>query len=280
MNKETRDTVIVAGVAILIIGALLGSVFLYSGVSKPFTVVESGSMQHSDDYSELGVIDTGDMIIQRDPSKVSITTYVDGYKSGYSKFGNYGDVIIYYRLTDKQNPIIHRALFWMDWCNDHWEVPSLKDVPQGELWKCKEGDSWDHLSIGIDSYISICMTKNYSTGEKAWYTLHLTNDFATFYGHSGYITKGDHNQMIDQDNSLGLNIDGPVSKQKLKSVAGIELPWLGCIKLIVKNTNKTPIQSNSIPSLLLALVGIIAFIVAISIILDIVLKQKEAKKET
>ncbi|MBP5685666.1 MAG: S26 family signal peptidase, partial [Candidatus Methanomethylophilaceae archaeon] len=77
MEKETRNTLIVISVVlVLLIGGYAG-IKAYSGVSPPFTVINSGSMMHSSD-SQIGIIDTGDMIVVKDPDTVTIHTYVDG----------------------------------------------------------------------------------------------------------------------------------------------------------------------------------------------------------
>ena len=47
---------------------------------------------HSSD-SRIGIIDTGDMLLVKDPDSKDITTYVEGSKSGYRSFGEYGDDI-------------------------------------------------------------------------------------------------------------------------------------------------------------------------------------------
>ena len=48
MNKDSKDMLIVIVTAAVIVGIILISLMVYSGMSKPLTVVESKSMQHSD----------------------------------------------------------------------------------------------------------------------------------------------------------------------------------------------------------------------------------------
>ncbi|MCK4366762.1 MAG: S26 family signal peptidase, partial [Thermoplasmata archaeon] len=100
------------GVAALIVGIILLSLFLYTGNWPPMVVVESQSMQHSDTESFVGVIDTGDLVlVQNAPSSSDIITYVEGRATGYSTYGEFGDVIIYKQGGDFQaKSIIHRAL--------------------------------------------------------------------------------------------------------------------------------------------------------------------------
>ena len=98
--KENKKTIICLCVVLVVFGGIVGGLYAYSGVSPPFSVINSGSMQHSD-KSQIGVIDTGDMVYVKNPNSKSITTYVEGSNCGYSKFGDYGDVIVY--ITETRN---------------------------------------------------------------------------------------------------------------------------------------------------------------------------------
>jgi hypothetical protein len=57
---DIMKDVIIAFIIVLII---IGSIYIYTGNWPPVVVVESDSMQHSDDESFLGVIDTGDLVL-------------------------------------------------------------------------------------------------------------------------------------------------------------------------------------------------------------------------
>ncbi|MFA6804979.1 MAG: S26 family signal peptidase, partial [Candidatus Methanomethylophilaceae archaeon] len=109
MRKDTIESIIIMVVAF----ALIGGGYLYiqtaSDVDPTFTNVESWSMQHSDE-SQLGVIDTGDMVILKNKDSYSqLTTYVEGDTSGDSSFGEYGNVVVYERNPSSNlNPVIHR----------------------------------------------------------------------------------------------------------------------------------------------------------------------------
>ncbi len=127
MNKEIRNLIIAVVAIIAVIGGGWAVISTSSGVSPPFTVVESYSMQHcqeNDKHSEVGIIDTGDMILVKNKDKVKIQSYVEGTQTGYKSFGDYGNVIVYYR--DGQNPVIHRAFLWLDYNGDGtWSAPAL-----------------------------------------------------------------------------------------------------------------------------------------------------------
>lgn len=268
MKKDQRDFLITLGVVALAFIVIFSGIFIYSGMSRPLTVIESGSMEHYDE-SKIGVIDTGDMIIMKN-DKSSIRTYVDSYESGYSTFGNYGDVIIYYRLNSSQqvdtsrNPIIHRAILWLDYNGDGtWSAPSLKDYPV-DLWSVTSGhESWNSMT-------GVLILKGFSDFNGGTYSASIDLDIlAANYPHSGYITKGDNsesNSRFDQNTGIS-GVYGLIGTSQIKAVAGIEIPWLGCIKLFFENNTKN-IQSNSIPCLILVFVNIIMFFFVIATILE------------
>ena len=290
MKKETRNAIIIVAVlAILLGGGYLG-LKAYSGVEPPMTVINSGSMMHSKD-SQIGIIDTGDMIVVRSPDKVSIKTYVDGEKSGYRSFGEYGDVIVYKKPN--QN-IIHRAMVHLELrSNDGstvvWYIPSLQGY-----------DKWDVTSTNDYSTTKIkdqCW--NEDTGEltltsahEKWYfwlsdvgyggvnagiDLYAMGKPAAV-GYSGYLTKGDNaatNRNFDQSSSIYPYL---VDDDIIKSVAEKEVPWLGSIKLMLKG-NGDSIPSNSKTNLLLSFLGLVAVIVAANIASGYISKRLSEKKK-
>lgn len=273
MNKDLRDVLIIISVVVIILVAAIGALFTYSGMGSPLTIVESKSMQHSDTNSQLGIIDTGDMIVMVDPSKTSITTYVEGSQNGYQKFGDYGDVIIYNR-NDGRNPVIHRAIIWLDY-NDNgtWSAPSLKNFPK-ERWDVTNGD-----------YNS--MSGTLTINGLGWRHLSASINLNNLQHHSGYLTNGDNNHYndittyFDQSTSIADSV-GPIEKNNIKAVAGLELPWLGCIKLYLSNINVDMIPVNSIPCFFVMIVDILMFFVVLSIILNCIyisMEEKRNKKE-
>lgn len=278
MKRETRNTLIVFAVIALLLGGAYGGIAMYSGVSPPFTVVNSGSMQHSQTESKIGIIDTGDMMIVKDPDTKTITTYVEGAKSGYISFGEYGDVIVYHKDTSN---IIHRAMIYMELKQSSggtivWYIPSLAGYDD---WEISSGSSINtkvsKSPFWNESECTLTLTSSES-GYYFWLTnvgyadLDVSINLYTLghgktVGHSGYLTKGDNattNKMFDQ--ACGIYGNMLVEKSKIKSVAIFEIPWIGCIKLMVKG-NTSSIPSNSIYGLVSVIVGLILLIVAINI---------------
>ena len=247
MNKDSKDLLIIIITAVIIIGVVMVSLMAYSGMSRPLTVVESKSMQHSNDTSYLGIIDTGDMVVMVSPDKRSVTTYVEGYQSGYWKFGSYGDVVIYYRDNGK-NPVIHRAIIWLDVDeNGVISAPSLKDLPTSK-WE-NEGN-WDYNNL--IGYLTL-KELPYGGGYRD-----VSVDLSRIT-HSGFLTKGDNNADFDQSSGTHIHPDA-VMKSELKAIAGIEVPWLGCIKLLVNDKNTWMIPQNILNCLWILLLDIIAFV--------------------
>ena len=259
MNKETKHAVIVVIAAFVTIIAIFGGISSASGVSPFQTVVESGSMQHGIG-SQIGVIDTGDVIILKNKEKVNIQTYVDGYHTGYMKFGGYGDVIIYDRGPD-YNPVIHRAILWLDYNNDGtWNAPSLEFFPYGTKWSCTSGNDFMALSGTLTLY---------GLGYKEDRDASVSLTELAKWSKSGYLTMGDYNPRIDQPSNIP-GVNGLISYEQIRSVAWFEIPWLGAIKMTYNgNGNVLDVYVPNTKGCLVATILLIIFLLAgISFLLD------------
>ncbi len=112
MHKVIKDMIEV----VLIVGAILLALFLYSGVFPSMVVVESYSMleDHST-FAQIKQISPADIILIRSTDKGGVITYEDGKGIGYKKFGDYGDVIVYRKFGNEETtPVIHRAIRWVE----------------------------------------------------------------------------------------------------------------------------------------------------------------------
>src|SRR5207247_8305045 len=116
-------------VAAIIVVVFLGAIYAYAGVWPPLVVVESSSMQHADHESLLGVIDTGDMVFQQAaPTRADVVTYLEGRASGYSTYGEYGDVIIF-RRAGNPTAVSDRAIMYITlYTNGTAAVPALSAI--------------------------------------------------------------------------------------------------------------------------------------------------------
>ena len=142
---------------VLVVGMLL---FAISGVWPPMVAVKSGSMEPQMERGDLVFV----MDEHRFPPEASvqgtgIATYASASETGYERFGDYGDVIIY-RKDGNQGvtPIIHRARFW---------------VNEGENWYERANESY----VGGEDCEAV---RNCPAP------------------HAGFITKGDNNDGYDQ----------------------------------------------------------------------------------
>ena len=242
-------------VAILLL--LIGGATLYSGIWPPFTIVSSGSMQHSGNWSP-GIITTGDMVYLKKVSANSdIVTYVNGSTTGYSTFGEYGNVIVY---DYGGYQIIHRAMFYLGW---NGTTPIVYGY-HGQPWISISNSSITLLGIGYAGKNLVLYLK-------------------PIMGDSGFITCGDYNlgnsnlnpaPMADQDGILGF-YDPPVRSQEIVGVALTDIPWVGLVKLwplwelhIITPENPAPANSYFF------LVVLIISIVAAAEVPSLILKRK------
>lgn len=264
-----KNAVLIVAV-IAIIAAVVGikvAVDEASGVSPPFTVVDSQSMQHSHD-SEVGIIDTGDMILLRDTSKHEPVTYVEGYASGYRMFGEYGDVIIYERTN--QNQVIHRAILYLESNGDGTfsgkGLEYYTDADGNPLWYCGGRTDLSKLS-GILFLYDV----GYG-GKTAEINLSILSG-------SGYLTMGDNaDTNTNFDQALGI-VSGLVTEDSIKATAWMELPWAGSVKLIM-NGNDSALNSwapSSIWYLISAVTTVFLSVIGVGFALDTLHLRKAVK---
>ena len=218
---ELPETVKDVGLAIGSVVIVFLLTFAYSGNWPPMVVIESGSMEHDNNplyseprYSHIGTIDTGDLVVVKKAKKSDIVTYLEGKKTDYKKYGDYGDVIVYYKngieTYDGQpvTPVIHRAMAWVevvDKENETYYIPEINVTFQGKIQLAE---------IGLGGGASIQNIQN-----------------------SGYITKGDstgnpHPDQLTHYDIMGAPVQ-PVDPDWVVGMAKGELPWFGLIKLRV-----------------------------------------------
>ncbi len=215
-------------VSLIILIIILGILFVYSGRWPPLVVIESSSMSHdagNPPDSQLGVIDTGDIVIVKETAKDDITTYVEGKADGHKTYGQYGDVLIYKALGREETPIIHRPILYLKYDDGYFDVPSLKDLEYGEDWSIENDvttgtEKWNDLSGTL--YIH-----DYGYADKE---VKIELNPLLKYAHSGYITMGDHNPKIDQNPNDPICPE-PVKEGWIEGKARGELPWFGILKL-------------------------------------------------
>lgn len=221
-------------IALLIIVVLAGSLLLYSGAWPPVYTVESESMEHSSSWT-AGTINVGDIVLVKNigDNPDNVVTYVTGRDTGYSTYGEYGNVILY--KASNGEIIIHRAMFYLSWNGS-------KPVVSGY-----HGQNW------------IKITDNYVVIDNASYTgRNLFVNIGHLQNKSGFITVGDYNlahstlynsseksYIAADQNVFGYN---PAGASSILGIAFGQIPWFGLIKLnIMKLSGDWP-QYNQVPA--------------------------------
>jgi len=152
-----RDVASSAG-AVLAVGLLL---FAIAGVWPPMVAVESPSMEPD--------MSRGDLVFIVDQHRFDgagatdgVVTHAVGQETGYRKFGDHGDVIVYAPPDRSGSPIIHRARF---------------HVNEGENWYEKANRSY--MDANSCEELQFCPAP-----------------------YDAFITKGDNNGYYDQTQGI------------------------------------------------------------------------------
>lgn len=234
-------------VALGIIVVLLVSLTAYTSNWPPVYVVESMSMQHG--YTdEVGLINTGDLVLAKQISLSDVVPYVVGMQTGYTTYGEYGDVLLYHpndNLTVA--PIIHRSIVYLDYSssNGSYAAPELAGLPCGVA-----SDAVYSVSNTPSGCGTAAMRGTLTLYHIGWrsVTVDIPLDPSILGRHSGFVTMGDNN--FDSDNaSLGVTdqvglISSLVEGSWILGVARGMIPWFGAIKLLIDgDAGEVPPQS-------------------------------------
>jgi signal peptidase len=250
------------------VAILIAALFLYTLNWPPMVVVESDSMQHG--YNDtLGIVNTGDIVLVKKVSvPSSIATYVASEATGYTTYGEPGDVILYY--PDGQmgtTPVIHRAILWVDYNSStgSFDAPSLLDL------SCP-----GQYQIDTQAGTRTCLNNPWTpvTGtlelhDVGWTDITISIDFSSLAMEpggptSGYITMGDNNHGMYDQKMYGdrCEISCIVQPGWVLGVARGMVPWFGALKLWLDgNTNDVPAQSWDYLAVCIGLIIILPFVV-------------------
>ncbi|MGI0149837.1 MAG: hypothetical protein ACREDF_09950, partial [Thermoplasmata archaeon] len=221
------------------------------------------SMQHADEVSSIGVIDTGDMVFQQvAPTRASVITYIEGRARDYSTYGDYGDVIIFRRASNPV-PVIHRAIMYVNMHADGTaDVPDILALPD-PAWEARNATGLTRVPVALTSLIIREMGFRHN--------INLTFTFSPGVERDGFITMGDHNALRQCEFQLDdcrAGYDPYSWMPRVADVQGVargEIPWIGLIKLIFQPGVCCPggwgdprAPKNSWDSLLVTLIVLIA----------------------
>jgi signal peptidase I len=256
-------------IALAVIVVLLVGLFAFTGNWPPVYVVESDSMQHGPN-DNLGLINTGDLVLAQKVPTSSITTYFSGVRTGYSTYGEYGDVILYHPDGQGSTPVIHRAIVYLEWDpgTASYSAPELNGLPCGY-------PNGDYATPGMSNPCATTgITGTLDLYHVGWMSVNVSIDVSAGLGdHSGYLTMGDNNfgpsgctagvdcvGIPDQSGGSVAQISTLVDPGWIVGVARGMIPWFGSIKLILDgNAGMVPSQSWEFMGLTIAGVILLAF---------------------
>jgi signal peptidase len=239
---RARDSLYFAPlVALMIVILLIVGMFAYTQNWPPVYVVESESMQHGSS-DVLGVINTGDLVLAQKVSNSSIQPYVIGQQTGYSTYGEFGDVLLYYPNGAVGTPVIHRAIIYLQWVAsaNGYDAFGLAGRP------CGTEPGAVYATPGT---LNSCGTTNLDGTldlfHVGWADVNVTIVLqAAFLGaHSGFITMGDNNfeaGLGTYDQSSGFELSQLVEPGWVIGVARGMIPWVGALKLWLEGSPTTP----------------------------------------
>jgi signal peptidase len=180
--------------SVVLVGTVGLVLFGVSGVWPPMVAVESGSMKPH--------MQKGDLVFVTEPGRylgddatfgdAGVVTHERGEAVGYRSFGDYGSVVVYDNPSRSGPPIIHRVRF---------------HVEAGENW-------YDRANPA------------YVTADDCAELAHCPAE------HAGFITKGDNNELYDQE----MGLSGPVKAEWMTGTARVRVPLLGWIRLYLTGT--------------------------------------------
>jgi signal peptidase I len=257
-------------VAVAIIVVLLAGLFAYTQNWPPVYVVESDSMQHGS-TDQLGLINTGDLVLAQKIDGSQITTYVFGLRTGYSTYGEYGDVVLYYPDGVATTPIIHRAILYLEFnpATQGYNASFPAGTPCGSAANAVYNLTPTPTGPEGCSDTSNLRDTTLTLYHIGWMdsTVGLDLSPALLGAHSGYVTMGDNNFGCSTQGTACVGYpdqtDGRSSLVEPGWIIGVArgmLPWFGALKLALEgNAGMVPPQSWQFLGLTIAGLILLAF---------------------
>ncbi|MDH7509912.1 MAG: S26 family signal peptidase [Methanolinea sp.] len=213
-----------------VVGGIALALFLVSGTWPAVVTIESESMVPHMNVGDLVFVVSADRFGE-------LQTWTTGKETGYQKFGDYGDILIY-RPNDAPNPpvsipfitggvhpIIHRA---MDKIGEGETIPKYYNVYRGQATPAR------YVPATIRNNSLVLMDGTVVTPQNADPLVGYVVQTAIKSPHAGYITKGDNNLVSDQGGYLS-SVSGqvimPVREDWVVGKALFTIPLLGYLPL-------------------------------------------------
>jgi signal peptidase len=242
---------------IAVVGGIALALYLICGAWPAVVTIESESM--------VPHMNVGDLVIVVEKDRFGdLQTWDEGKMTGYRKFGDYGDVIIYRPngITDvwasvgllplsRQHPIIHRAITWTDAGQPE---PLYINPYRGQVTPA------DYISLKTSNVTAVGYTVLYTgnlppsaniTPGTSDLIMRLSSkqyiipsvyvvpgsgyvqSISPLTPHEGYITKGDNNVASDQGflSVPNAGVVEPVRKEWIVGKALFVIPLIGLLPL-------------------------------------------------
>ena len=241
---------------VAVVGCIALALYLICGTWPAVVTVESGSMEPH--------MNIGDLVVVVTPDRFGpLQTWDEAHATGYQKFGDYGDVIIYRPdgQTDfwaqigllplsSQHPIIHRAMTWVDagspepaYLNPYGgKVTPQEYIPLATSNATTFGYYilYPANATPPENITEDAKGMGFSTASAKYFLPEqfiIQNQGYIRYSapttHGGYITKGDNNPVSDEG-YLTVNNNQtiePVEKQWVVGKALFTVPYVGLLPL-------------------------------------------------
>ncbi|MCI4331184.1 MAG: S26 family signal peptidase [Thermoplasmata archaeon] len=244
-------------VALAIIAVLLVGLFAYTQNWPPMYVVESESMQHGY-VDQLGLINTGDLVLAQKINPTQVVPYMTGLQTGYQTYGEFGDVILYHPNGLPGTPIIHRAILYVYANPDGtYSVPGLNGLP------CGSAAGAEYRTSTANGCGTANLGGTLTLLHIGWRSVTVSVSLDSVGSDSGFLTMGDNN--FDPANPGQGIPDEPgltslVQPAWIVGVARGMLPWFGSVKLLLEgNADEVPPQSWQFLGLTIVLLVGVAF---------------------
>jgi len=213
-----------------VVGGIALALFLVSGTWPAVVTIESESM--------VPHMHVGDLVFVISADRFGdLQTWTSGKETGYKKFGDYGDILIY-RPNDAYNPpvyipfvtkgvhpIIHRA---MEKVEQGGDIPKYYNLYRGQATPVT------YVPAKVRNNSIVLGDGTVVTPQNADPEVGYRVETGIRSPHAGYITKGDNNLVSDQGGYLS-SVSGevilPVRDDWIVGKALFSIPLLGYLPL-------------------------------------------------